>query len=57
MKYKRVIKMNTLNIKKSVSLLLSVAFLGAVLTGCGVAPSSSDVMSDAPAGSLSNSQN
>ncbi|WP_157474417.1 hypothetical protein [Leucothrix mucor] len=48
--------MNTFNIKKSVALLLSVAFLGAVLTGCGVAPTSADVMSDAPAGSLSNSQ-
>ena len=49
--------MNTSNIKKTVSIVLSAAFLGAVLTGCGVVPSSSDVMSDAPAGSLSNSQN
>ncbi len=49
--------MNTLNIKKAVATILSVAFLGAVLTGCGVVPSSSDVMSDTPAaGSLSNSQ-
>jgi hypothetical protein len=49
--------MNTFNIKKTLSIVLSAAFLGAVLTGCGVVPSSSDVMSDAPAGSLSNSQN
>jgi len=48
--------MTTLNIKKTVTIILSAAFLGAVLTGCGVVPSSSDVMSDAPAGSLSNSQ-
>ena len=49
--------MNTLNIKKTASIILSAAFLGAVLTGCGVAPSASDAMTDTPAGSLSNSQN